>query len=292
MRLGVAIMALIAVELGALAAAGTLPVRQLQAADSTASASWSGDMDEESWASPPATDDAYSASWEGVAPEQEPDDAAPEQPPDGAAPEQEPQLPPPHDGPDGPDGCPDCGPDGGHDGGHDGGDHHYSCVNSTDAIVIEDPDEAEAFATMDDACAAELEGCGMSSFTEQMLCEPRACMASVEACLEADSKACPTDCVVDETSSCVPAESNPGYELYGCYEETWAAMEAEMEALNICGEDEHVAAPSGDHVCTACAPGKTRAAGDDIREPVTECETVLCEEDHYRLAYACVPCPT
>src|SRR5262249_29247759 len=52
--------------------------------------------------------------------------------------------------------------------------------------------------------------------------------------------------------------------------------------------NKHVA----NHACVACAPGTTRAAGDDASAADTTCNATTCGANQYVASHACVACPT
>jgi hypothetical protein len=56
---------------------------------------------------------------------------------------------------------------------------------------------------------------------------------------------------------------------------------------DLCAANEHVV----NHVCTACAAGKTNTAGDDRHHHDTECTTTYCSTNEYVSSNVCTACP-
>merc|ERR1711904_746804 len=49
---------------------------------------------------------------------------------------------------------------------------------------------------------------------------------------------------------------------------------------------------NANHACTACAAGKSNAAGDDPSSDATSCAAIVCAENQHVASNACVDCAT
>ena len=59
-----------------------------------------------------------------------------------------------------------------------------------------------------------------------------------------------------------------------------------LTGCTTCAADFHVSS----NTCTACAAGKTRAAGDDVNGSDTSCTATLCAENEYVSSNVCIAC--